>query len=79
MGLEFLDLSYGSRVELNEFVLELLAYARRGSRISKRLTVTLRSLRSELCQEELAETVMLSRYGGLLVCRGNFQDGEDVF
>lgn len=79
MGLEFLDLSYGSRTELNEFVVELLDYARRGSRVAKRLTVTLRSLRTENSQEELAETVILSRYGGLLICRANFQEGEPVF
>jgi hypothetical protein len=79
VGLEFLDLSYGSRAELNEFVVELLDYARRGTRVAKRLTVTLRSLRAADSQEELAETVILSRYGGLLICRANFQEGEPVF
>lgn len=79
MGLQFLDLSDGSRAELSEFIIKLQAYARRGSRIAKRLTVTLRSLKSDDCQEELAETIMLSRYGGLLVCRSNFCEGEEAF
>lgn len=79
IGLKFLDLSYGSRSELNEFVVELLDYARRGTRVAKRLTVTLRSLRTPDSQEELAETVVLSRHGGLLICRANFQEDEPVF
>ena len=40
MGLQFLDLSHHSQAELNEFLLELLSYTRRGMRIDKRLVVT---------------------------------------
>ena len=78
MGLQFLDLSHHSQAELNEFLLELLSYTRRGMRIDKRLVVTVCVQRGEGYQEELAETVMLSQHGGLLVCRGNFQEEEDV-
>ena len=78
MGLQFLNLSHHLQSELNDFLMELLAYTRRGMRIDKRLVVTLCVQRGEGYQEELAETVMLSQHGGLLVCRGNFQEDEDV-
>ena len=78
MGLQFLNLSHHLQSELNDFLMELLSYTRRGMRIDKRLVVTVCVQRGEGYQEELAETVMLSQHGGLLVCRGNFQEEEDV-
>jgi hypothetical protein len=78
MGLQFLGLSHHSQAELNDFLMQLLSYTRRGMRIDKRLVVTVTVRRGESYQEELAETVMLSQHGGLLVCRGNFQEDEDV-
>jgi hypothetical protein len=78
-GLQFLDLPDELRAELDRVIVKLLTYSRRGSRIAKRLTVTLRSLRDPNGQEELAETVMLSRYGGLVISRAHFGQGEEIF
>lgn len=76
-GVQFLGLSNGTHVALHEYARRTLGYTRRGNRIAKRFTVTLRSALSGL-GDELAETVVLSRNGGRLVCRMRFKIGEEL-
>ncbi len=76
-GVQFVDLPSAAHAALDDYTRRALGYTRRGNRMAKRLTVTLRSglLGAE---EEVAETVVLSRNGGLLVCRARFRVGEEL-
>lgn len=76
-GIEFLDLSSGAYAALDDYTRRALGYTRRGNRVAKRLTVTLRNVAAG-AQDELAETLVLSRNGGRLVCRAHFQAGEEL-
>ncbi len=59
---------------------EVKPYRRRGVRIAVRLTVLFRwEDRDGGFHEELAETVLLSRHGGLGLCHARFKVGEEVF
>lgn len=71
-GVEFHDLSPAAQNSITEYC---LAHARRSGRIPKRLLVTLRGKRKG-DQDELAETLTLSRNGGLLACRAKFFVGN---
>jgi PilZ domain-containing protein len=74
-GVEFRDLVPSARDFINEYCRTHLTEMRRSGRVSKRILVTIRGLRKE-AQEELAETVALSRNGGLLACRAKVVQGE---
>lgn len=79
-GVRFTELANGARSELSAFTSKILGSSRRGMRVARRLHVTLRRVRDHREDaEEIAETVMISRYGGLLVCRAHFNVGDDVF
>ncbi len=60
------------------YIRKALGYVRRGARVAKRLHVTLRRTTSDVGSEELAETMILSRNGGRLVCRARFTIGEEL-
>lgn len=77
-GVQFKDLPPGARDALQDYVQKVLGYARRGGRVAKRLLVTLRSMRLGVASEELAETVILSRNGGRLVCHARFKIAEEL-
>ena len=79
MGLRFLDLPEVSRQVMADFIRELMAYTRRGGRVCKRLNVSLRGPQKETGQEELAETVVVSQHGGLLVTRAKLEEGDSAF
>lgn len=74
-GVQFTDLPQGARDALDEYTRKVLGYVRRGSRVAKRLHVTLRSIMPD-AREELAETMVLNHFGGRLVCRAPFKIGE---
>ncbi len=74
-GVQFHDLSPAAQDAINEYCESQLGYVRRSGRVPKRLLVTLRGKRKE-DQDELAETVTLSRNGGLLACRARFFVGN---
>jgi hypothetical protein len=71
-GVQFHDLSPAAQDAITEYC---LGHARRSGRIPRRLLVTLRGKRKEDL-DELAETVTLSRNGGLLACRARFFVGN---
>jgi len=77
-GVQFADLPEEARQALEEYTRKALGYVRRGGRVAKRLHVTLRSMTSAVGSEELAETVIISRNGGRLVCRARFKIGEEL-
>ena len=56
------------------------SYARRSSRIARRLNVTLRWRDPEgNWKEAPAETLQLSQYGCLVACPTSFKPGDDLF
>ncbi len=75
-GVEFTTLPPGAREALDEYTKKTLGYVRRGGRIAKRLHVTLRSTKHQHAPEQVAETVVLNHFGGLLICRAPFQAGD---
>jgi len=80
VGVQFVELANGARSELSAFTSKILGYSRRGARTARRVHLTIRRVSDHREDaEEMAETVMISAHGGLLVCRARFQAGEDIF
>lgn len=78
LGFEFVDMDAAMRAELGSFLQKLSTHTRRGARIHKRFSVALaREANSEI--DQLAETMMISRWGGLMVCRGTFRMGQSFY
>ncbi|HWC17648.1 MAG TPA: PilZ domain-containing protein [Terriglobales bacterium] len=78
-GVRFTGLEGPCRAGLALFVEKLIEYVRRGVRVSKRMHVTLRPTQVGKRVEEMAETVVLSKHGGLLVTRARFNVGGIVY
>ncbi|MDT8070427.1 MAG: PilZ domain-containing protein [Terriglobia bacterium] len=76
-GVEFRDLTPAAQDAITEYCQTNLGQARRSGRIPRRLLVTLRGKRKE-DQDELAETITLSRNGGLLASRARFFVGNHL-
>ena len=80
MGIQFVHLTNEDKKAVADYVQEILPYTRRSSRITKQLSVVLRWRdRNGIPREELAETVTLSRHGGMLLSPTAFKPGEDAF
>lgn len=77
VGIEFSDLSAESRAVLEGYTQRALTYTRSSGRISKRLYVAIKPSTS-VDEEQIAETVVLSRNGGLLICRAAFKVGDEL-
>ena len=78
-GVAFIDLDQEARQHLEEFTQKMLGYARRSSRVPYRTHLTIRSLDGAGShQEESADSVLVSRNGGLLVCRAAYNVGQEV-
>lgn len=61
-------------------VMEFALYSRRSGRIAKRIPVTLRwQPPGRDCQDEAAETILLSKYGCTVVCRNLLKVGGEIF
>ena len=76
-GVQFHDLSPAAQDAITEYCETGLGHVRRSGRVPKRLLVTLRGKRKG-DQDELAETVTLSRNGGMLACRARFFVGNHL-
>ncbi len=76
-GAQFHDLSPAAQDAIADYCQTSLGHVRRSGRIPKRLLVTLRGKRKD-DQDELAETITLSRNGGLLACRARFSVGNHL-
>ena len=73
VGLSFGELATRDHVALAEIVNRLLGYARRGERKARRIHLTIRPVGSLDTEQELAETLLVSQHGGLLVSRAHFK------
>jgi hypothetical protein len=78
LGFEFVEMDAAMRAELGHFLQKLSTHSRRGSRIAKRFSVAL-SRDSKADIDQLAETILISRWGGLMVCRGTFRLGQGFY
>jgi hypothetical protein len=78
-GVAFVDLDRDAKLQLEEFTQKALGYARRSSRVPHRTHLTIRSLEAGSHDEESANTVLVSRKGGLLVCRTTYKEGENIY
>ena len=79
-GVAFSDLDPEARLHLEEFTQKMLGYARRSSRVPYRTHLTIRpGLGDSSHQEESADSVLVSRNGGLLVCRASYSVGQEVY
>jgi hypothetical protein len=78
-GLLFLKLEEAARAAICEFIDRMVTYTRRGVRITKRLHVMLRQTDADAALSEMAETIVLSRHGGMLATRAPFAEQDVVY
>ncbi len=78
MGLEFSQLRRECRSVLADFTCRMSRYVRRGDRIARRYYLLVRGSSPAHAQKELAETVLISPHGGLLVCRIPYDVDEQI-
>ena len=78
-GVKFATLEDPCRTWLALFIQKLITYVRRGVRVSKRVHITLRTQESDKGSQELAETVVISRHGGLMVARARCMVGDTPY
>lgn len=78
-GVEFVDLDEGSRIALSRFLQRMITYIRRGVRVTRRMHVTIRPVVSPESASEVAETIVISRHGGLLSIRARFAVDDELF
>ncbi len=77
-GIEFVDLDRDANRKIEQFALKSLGYARRSSRVPHRTRIAIRDS-NESADLEIVETVLVSRNGGLLVCRGTYGPGQEIY
>lgn len=71
IGVSFDRLTPTDQFALAEALERLLGYTRRGERRAKRLHITLRPVGSPADEQEMAETILISQHGGLLLSRAH--------
>jgi hypothetical protein len=78
VGVQFLELEETSRITLSRFLRRMITYVRRGVRVTRRMHVTIRVAGSPESHFEMAETIVISRHGGLLSTRAHFAVNDDI-
>lgn len=78
-GVAFTDLSGEAQQRLQEFADHVLGHVRRSIRVPYRTHLCIRSSETALASEEAADTVLVSKNGGLLVCRATYQEGQQIY
>ena len=79
LGIRFRELEDPARMALSRFLRRMITYTRRGARITRRMHVTIRRIDSQESAFELAETIVISRHGGLLSTRAHFAPNDQIF
>ena len=72
MGLRFVGLPDGAVEAITHFASRVINHTRRGLRVPRRTHIMLRRSFENTVDAEMAETVLVSRYGGLVICRADF-------
>ncbi|MBI2679249.1 MAG: PilZ domain-containing protein [Candidatus Koribacter versatilis] len=73
VGLSFGELGTADHVALTTTLGALLGYTRRGTRVSRRIHLTVRPVGAQESEAEIAETLFVSPHGGLLVSRAHWK------
>jgi hypothetical protein len=73
IGLSFDQLASKDQSALAETLKQLLGYTRRGERKARRLHVTVRPVGALESEQEMAETMLISAHGGMLVTRAHLK------
>ncbi len=77
-GVAFSELDDEARRRLEEFTRRHIGHGRRSSRVPHRTHLTIMSDDQGSPHGEPADTVLISRNGGLLVCRATFHEGQEI-
>ncbi len=78
-GVAFVDMDHDARLHLEEFTRKKLGYGRRSSRVPYRTRLIVGSDSNGSPDGEPADTVLVSRNGGLLVCHATYIEGQEVY
>lgn len=79
MGVQFVDLKEENRRAIAGFVQEVKPYTRRSARLARRATLILRWKDLDgNAREEVAETRLWSRYGGMVLAETPLKPGTDI-
>ena len=78
LGVQFAQLHPEDRSQLEGFTRKLIEHTRQGTRKPLRVSLTLRRSTDKPGEDEIAETVVVSRNGGLLVTRAHCSLGEEI-
>ncbi len=78
-GVEFTDLDQEAQQRLREFTDNVVGHVRRSIRVPYRTHLLIRSSETAPESEEPADTVLVSRNGGLLVCRATYREGQEIY
>jgi hypothetical protein len=80
MGLEMLGLTREAREEISELARRIIGYTRRGARLPRQFNVMMqKSAQKGDVEGEMAQTILISRHGGLLVTRARFKADEAIY
>ena len=80
MGIRFLELKDEDRKAILAFVREVKPYQRRSARLQRRFPLVLRWQDFQgNAREELVETELISKHGGMVLSPVSFKPGEDVY
>jgi hypothetical protein len=79
MGLRFLGLSAGALDAISHFASRVINHTRRGLRVPRRTHIMLRRSFENTTDAEMAETVLVSRHGGLAICRADFAVDDRLY
>ncbi len=78
-GIAFIDLDAEARLHLEEFTRKELGYRRRSGRVPHRTHLIIQCEAGGPHDGEPADTVLVSRNGGLLVCRATYSEGQEIY
>jgi hypothetical protein len=79
IGLQFTDLDEPARLVLSQFLRRMITYARRGVRVRRHMHVTVRRTAASESAIEMADTIVISRHGGLLSTHAVFNANDEIF
>jgi hypothetical protein len=79
IGLQFTEVDEAARLALSQFLRRMITYVRRGVRVKRQMHVTVRRTAAMESAIEMADTIVISRHGGLLSTHATFNANEEIF
>ena len=79
-GVSFLDLDADAQRNLEQFTNKAVGHLRRSNRVPHRSRLTVKWVEADgRSHEQSADSVLVSKNGGLLVCRTAYQEGQELY